>query len=133
MRLTTEIFANWLQARIDESPHDQFPLFVGRQEDMPSRSAMVTKMGFGREKFDGTFEELTFRILSRGVEESMPDAEDLAYFIDSLIDDKRNLMVGGIYVTTMYSLTKPYPLPITDRQERFQFMADYTVLASKYN
>lgn len=131
--MNMNIFSTWLQEQIDADSHPSFKVFRGRQEDMPDRCTTVWKMGPTSEQFDGLFEVVTFRLQTRGASERLDDAEDLALFLDGLIDDQNNIMMGGVYVTDAHTLNAPMQLPMQDRQSRYQFIADYSVLASKYN
>lgn len=133
MRLTTEGLVAWLQQEIDEHPTVQFPIFFGRQPDMPDRCLTIYKSSAGRDVMDGTFEQLNFHFVTRGRSESLADAENLAYAIDEIMDNTKNEMMGDIYVTDVWIQNHPFQLPMIDKQSRFQFAADYVAVASKYN
>ncbi len=147
LRLTMQTFSNWLQARINE--HPDFPKFLvtyARQPDMPDRCLTILRVGGGKDRHDSYFEEVPFRFQTRGRSESVEDAENFAMMIDDIINDLSNIKmpvsrgagsnahyVGDIYVTDAWAVNKPKQMPITDKQSRYQFSADYLVLASRYN
>lgn len=144
LRLTLDVFAAWLQTRINA--HPDFPSFlvaVARQPDMPDRCTTVLRVGGGKDKMDGLFEEVPFRLQTRGREESVSDAEDFTLMVDDIIDsDAKNVLmpvikqgnpVGEIWVSDSWAVNKPKQMPITDKQSRYQYTADYILLASRFN
>lgn len=128
-RLTLSLFGNWCK----QQTVGLFTIQWGRQQDMPDRVATILNVGGGRDRYDYTFEEVPFRVVSRGKEENLADAELIAYTMDDLIFNIKNVMVGPVYVTDAWAVNKPKQVPITDRQSRYQFTADYILLASRYN
>jgi len=132
MRLTTKVFSDWLQAEIDDNLYNEkFKLFYGRQPDMPDRCATITRFGPGKDRYEGAFEEIPFNIKTRGRSESLSDAENLALFLDKLINYRQNIMIDTIYVTSIWVSNEPGQLAMTDRASRYEFSADYIALASK--
>lgn len=145
LRLTMDTFASWLQARINE--HPDFPSFLvatARQPDMPDRCITVLRVGGGNETMDGFFEEIPFRLQTRGREESVEDAERFAMLLDEIIDtqakvtlmpimDASGAPIGDVFVSDSWVVNKPKQLPTTDKQARFEFVADYMLLASRIN
>lgn len=145
LRLTMDVFAAWLQARINE--HPDFPKFLvatARQPDMPDRCITVLRIGAGNDAMDGTFEEIPFRLQTRGREESVEDAERFTMLLDDIIDtqakvtlmpvmDNSGATVGDVFVSDSWAVNKPKQLPMTDKMSRYQFVADYMLLASRFN
>ena len=128
-RLTLSLFGQWCKTEID----NQFRVVWGRQVDEPDRVATILNMGGGRDRYDYTFEEIPFRVVSRGAEEKLTDAEFIAYTMDDLIFGIQNTMIGPVYVTDAWTVNKPKQVPVTDRQARYLFTADYMLLASRFN
>jgi hypothetical protein len=145
LRLTMDVFAAWLQTRIND--HPDFPKFLvasARQPDMPDRCTTVLRIGSGSDVMDGMFEEIPFRLQTRGREESVEDAEHFTMLLDDIIDvDAKNVMmpiidnsgaqIGDVFVTDSWAVNKPKQLPMTDKLSRYQFVADYMLLASRFN
>jgi hypothetical protein len=144
LRLTLDVFGVWLQQRINEHPDmPKFLVAIARQPDMPDRCTTILRVGAGKDQYDGYFEEVPFRIQTRGRSESVEDAELFTMVIDDIIDKqaKRAMMpvirqgnvVGNIWVADSRAVNKPKQMPITDKQSRYQFTADYMLLASRFN
>lgn len=144
LRLTMDVFAGWLQERINEHPDmPRFLVAIARQPDMPDRCTTVLRVGAGGDKHDGFFEEVPFRLQTRGRSESVEDAELFAMIIDDIIDKQAKVTympvirqgneVGQIWIADSRAVNKPKQMPITDKQSRYQFTADYVLLASRFN
>lgn len=129
VRLSLSLFGGWCKQQIGSS----FMVAWARQPDMPDRVATILRVGAGRDRHDYTFEEVPFRIQCRGKEENLADAELISYTMDDLIFGIKNTMVGPVYVTDAWAVNKPKQVPMTDKQSRYQFTADYLLLASRFN
>jgi hypothetical protein len=133
MRLTIDIFAPWLQDKVDNYPDIQFKVTYGRQDDTPDRLVTIFNQGPGADVHEGAFEDVPFRFLVRGLSERLANAQLIAYTLDDIMDNVANEMMGPVYVTEAYVINKPRQLPMPDKNSRYQFMADYMVRASKQN
>lgn len=144
LRLTTKSFAAWLQTRINE--HPDFPKFlvaVARQPDMPDRCTTILRVGAGNDRHDGFFEEVPFRLQTRGRSESVEDAEQFTFLLDDIMDSqakttwvpllKGQSPVAQAWIADSWAVNKPKQMPITDSQSRYQFTADYMFLVSRFN
>ncbi len=129
VRLSLTVFGQWCKEQIG----NQFRVAWARQPDEPDRVATILRVGAGRDRHDYAFEEVPFRIQCRGAEEKLADAEFIAYTMDDLVFGIKNTMIGPVYVTDAWAVNKPKQVPITDKQARYQFTADYLLLASRFN
>jgi hypothetical protein len=110
---------------------------------MPDRCVTIFEIGAASDQMDGMFEDVPFRLQTRGREESLNDAENFANLIDEIIDSQAKntdmpVIVGGdqvseIRISDSWAVTKPTQMPMPDNMSRYQFTADYMLLASKFN
>ena len=124
-RLTSKMLEAYIQNAT------QLHVATGRMPDMPDRAVAMTKTSGGRDILNGTFEELTYRIQTRGKGGSIDDAERVALTVDELLDGSTMFDIEDVYILHIYHNASPRQINMTDPESRFNFTADYTVTASR--
>lgn len=130
-RLTTRMFETWFDTQFNLVHDYKLHVAVGRMPDNPDRACAINRQNAPRDLNDGIFEVLIYRILSRGRSQRHEDAENIANDIDRFLDGRLGFDIGDVYIQSIYTEVKPRMLTITDPQSRFNFTADYKVVASK--
>lgn len=130
MRLTTQRFTDWIEAETNNALPFKVGFALGRIPDMPNRAASIIKTSSPRYLNNGLFEEIIYRIQTRGSSNSIEDAEQIALTVDELLDNRTMFDIGDVYILSIATATAPRQINITDPQSRFNFTADYKVIAS---
>lgn len=130
-RLDTQTFHRWLKGYI-LAEDSSLKVVTGKMEDMPDRMVAIRR-GVARGKvMEGLYESVRYQIESRGGQNNLDDAENIAEMIDKIILDK----ASNVFFEDCHLLTAEWAgsglqqLVLNDPQSRYSYVCDYTITSS---
>lgn len=136
-RITATKIANWIESNYsgEHSPVRCVGGALGVAiPDYPDKLAIVTMLPGSGHSNEKVFENRTFQVRCRGLQNDFEMAENMSYGIDDLLNDVQLPSQFGDTLVNDIGWTGggPSPLPVDDTSYRYTFVCSYFLTSATY-